>query len=198
MKIDVLGRGWLTPSEYGSDRLGLSVEYASRTTLRGLGKEEGLFAYPVKNFGRFEPMSQRACYVTALAMRDAGLDYSRDRKQDIGLLGTDLYGCEQADLAFFRDYVESGRTLARANLFIYTLPSSPLAEAAVHFGLQGPLVYLRGDEPTAKSLIAFARRMIAEGQAEYMVVYELSETLDRCLVVGPVENTSKGDSWNAR
>ena len=119
MKIDVLGSGWLTPSEYGSDRLGLSVEYASRTTLRGLGKEDDLFAYPVKNFGRFEPMSQRACYVTALAMRDAGLEYSRDRKQDIGLVGTDLYGCEQADLAYFRDYVESGRTLARANLFIW-------------------------------------------------------------------------------
>ena len=194
MKINVLGTGWLTSSEYGAERLGLSVEYASRTTLRGLGKEDGLFSYPVKNFGRFEPMSQRACYVTALAMRDAGLEYARGRKQDIGLLGTDLYGCEQADLAYFRDYVEGGRTLARANLFIYTLPSSPLAEAAVHFGLQGPLVYLRGEEPKAESLIAPARRMIAEGQAEYMVIYELSEELARCLVVGPVEDLSKGDS----
>ena len=92
------------------------------------------------------------------------------------------------------DYVESGRTLARANLFIYTLPSSPLAEAAVHFGLQGPLVYLRGEEPKAESLIAPARRMIAEGQSEYIVIYELSEELARCLVVGPVEDLSKGDS----
>ncbi|MEN7972736.1 MAG: hypothetical protein ABFR47_02755 [Verrucomicrobiota bacterium] len=193
MKIDVLGTGWLTPSEYGAERLGLSVEYASRTTMRSLGKEDGLFAYPVKNFGRFESMSQRACYVTSLALRDAGMEYSKDLKQDVGLLGTDLYGCEQANLAYFRDYVEGGRTLARANLFIYTLPSSPLAEAAVHFGLQGPLTYLRGEEPSAESLIVHAKRMIAEGQAEYMMVYELTGELDRCLVVGSTDNASKGE-----
>ncbi|MEN8255173.1 MAG: hypothetical protein ABFR33_06850 [Verrucomicrobiota bacterium] len=194
MKIDVLGTGWLTPTEYGAERLGLSVEYASRTTLRGLGKEDGLFTYPVKNFGRFEPMSQRACYVTALALRDAGLEYSKDLKQGIGLLGTDPYGCEQANLDYFRDYVESGRTLARANLFIYTLPSSPLAEAAVHFGLQGPLTYLRSEQPTAESLIVHAKRMIAEGQAKYMMLYELTGKRDCCHVVGPMDNTSKGES----
>lgn len=186
MKIDVLGTGWLTSSEYGAERLGLSVEYASRTTLRGLGKEDRLFAYPVKNFGRFDAMSQRACYVTALALRDAGLEYSKGWKQDVGLLGTDLYGCEQANLNYFRDYVESGRTLARANLFIYTLPSSPLAEAAVHFGLQGPLLYLRPRSGSPDSLFAAARRMIAEEQAKYILIYELANRMDSCQVVGAV------------
>jgi len=42
----------------------------------------------------------------------------------------------------FLDYVQAGRKLGRGSLFIYTLPSSPLAEAAIHFGLQGPVLYI--------------------------------------------------------
>ncbi|MDF7823378.1 hypothetical protein P4B35_05090 [Pontiellaceae bacterium B12227] len=187
MKIDVLGSGWMSKESYGSERLGLDVEYASRATLRGLGKEDGLFAYSVKNFGRFPAIAQRACYVTALAMRDAGLDYSKEQKQEIGLLGMDEYGCEKANMDYFQDYVDGGRSMARANLFIYTLPSSPLAEAAVHFGLQGPLYYYRRQDSKVDELISIARRMIEEGQADYVMVYELSDTMDRCHVVGVVD-----------
>ena len=184
MTADILGTGWLNRESYGSERLERSVEYASRIPIRKLGKEDGLFAYPVKNFGRFDSVSRRVCYVTALALQDAGMEYSKDWRQDIGLLGTDEYGSEQANLSYFRDYVEGGRTMARANLFIYTLPSSPLAEAAVHFRLQGPLLYLRNQDGSVDSLLATAQRMIAEGQAETMLVYELSAEIDRCFVVG--------------
>ncbi len=184
MTINILGTGWLSHDSYGSERLERSVEYASRVSIRKLGKEDGLFAYPVKNIGRFDPVSRRVCYVTALALQDAGMEYSKDWKQDVGLLGTDEYGSEQANLTYFRDYVEGGRTMARANLFIYTLPSSPLAEAAVHFGLQGPLFYLRNQDGSIDSLLSTARRMIAEGQAETMLVYELTTEIDRCFVVG--------------
>ena len=184
MTVNILGTGWLNRESYGSDNLGRSVEYASRTSLRKLGKEDELFAYPVKNMGRFDPVSRRVCYVTALALQDAGMDYSKGWKQDVGLLGTDEYGSEQANLSYFRDYVEGGRTMARANLFIYTLPSSPLAEAAVHFGLQGPLLYLRSQDGSVEGLLATAQRMIAEGQAETMLVYELTSEMDRCFVVG--------------
>ena len=187
MSIGILGSGWLTTEAYGSDNLNQKVEYASRTTVRGLGKEDGLFVYPVKNFGRFPEVAQRICYVTALALKDAGIEYSKDWKQNTGLLGTDEYGCEQANFSYFRDYVEGGRTMARANLFIYTLPSSPLAEAAVHFGLQGPLFYLRNQDASIESLLATAKRMIAEGQAEMMLVYELGSELDRCYVIGSAE-----------
>jgi len=184
MTVNILGTGWLDRESYGSEKLGRSVEYASRVEIRKLGKEDGLFAYPVKNFGRLDPVSKRVCYVTALALQDAGMEYSKDWNQDVGLLGTDEYGSEEANLSFFRDYVEGGRTLARANLFIYTLPSSPLAEAAVHFGLQGPLLYLRSQEGSVDPLLETAQRMIAEGQSETMLVYDLSEKIDRCFVVG--------------
>ena len=186
MEINIQGTGWLSHTAYGSKNMNRSVEYASRTLLSGLGKLDKLFTYPVKSFGRFEEVSQRVCYVTALALQDAGLTYSKDWKQNIGLIGTDFYGCEQADFNYFKDYVEGGRTMARANLFIYTLPSSPLAEAAVHFGLQGPLFYLRYQNATVGGLLNTAQRMVAEGQAERMLVYELTDEIDQCHVIGPV------------
>lgn len=184
MSIDVIGSGWMTPVSYGSDKLGIDVEYVSRATLRSLGKEDGLFAYAVKNFGRFPAIAQRVCYVTALALRDAGLEYSKERKQEIGLLGMDEYGCEKANFDYFQDYIDGGRSMARAALFIYTLPSSPLAEAAVHFGLQGPLFYYRRQDMKREELMTLAHRMIAEGQAEYVMVYELGDGIDRCHIVG--------------
>jgi len=185
MVINIQGVGWLTRTAYGSKKMNRSEEYASRTSLCRLGKQDGLFTYPIKSFGRFEEVSQRVCYVTALALQDAGLNYSKDWKQNIGLIGTDTHGCEQANFNYFKDYVKGGRTMARANLFIYTLPSSPLAEAAVHFGLQGPLLYLRNQDASVNSLLTTAQRLIAEGQSERMLVYELTDDLDQCHVIGP-------------
>lgn len=186
MNIGVLGCGWLTADAYGSDHLKRHVEWASRTALRGIGKKDGLFTYPVKNFGRFPVTAQRVCYVTALAMQDAGLKYAKGETKDIGLLGMDEFGCEQANFSYFKDYVDGGRSMARANLFIYTLPSSPLAEAAVHFGLQGPLLYYRNQERSIDELIQVAERMIAEGQSDYVMVYALGSEIDRCHVVGRI------------
>ena len=175
---------WINAESYGMYRSGTSVEYAGRASLHDLGKADGLFAYPVKNYGRFEPVTQRVCCLTALALRDAGIEYAKGRRMDIGLLATDAHGCAESNLNYFKDYIDGGRTLARANLFIYTLPSSPIAEAAVHFGLQGPLLYQRALEAGTSELVATARRMVAEGQAQAMLVYELDEEGGRCLVVG--------------
>jgi 3-oxoacyl-[acyl-carrier-protein] synthase II len=176
--------GWINEHSYGMFRAGTAAEYAGRTSLHDLGKTDGLFAYPVKNFGRFDAVTQRVCYLTALALRDAGIGYERDRVLNIGLLATDVHGCAEPNKTYFKDYVDGGRTLSRANLFIYTLPSSPIAEAAVHFGLQGPLLYLRNQTTSVDGHLATARRMVAEGQAACMLIYELTGQTDRCCVVG--------------
>lgn len=184
MNCTVLGSGWLSSDHYGTEKTDRNVEWGSRTTLRGIGKEDGLFTYPVKNFGRFPVIAQRVCYVTALALQDAGIPYAKGEKQDIGLIGMDAFGSEAENLTYFSDYIDGGRSMARANLFIYTLPSSPLAEAAVHFGLQGPLFYYRNQQATSDGLMKIANRMLADGQADYILLYELGDEMDRCHVVG--------------
>jgi 3-oxoacyl-[acyl-carrier-protein] synthase II len=112
-----------------------------------------LFSFPFKNFGRLDPVSRMAAYAVALTLRDAGIEYAQDRKLDMGIIGTNAMGSLDADIRYFRDYLETGRTTARGNLFIYTLPSSPLGEAAIHFGLQGPLYYIAGVENPLETIL---------------------------------------------
>lgn len=185
--IAVQGIGWLDATAYGRIRQRFSMPYAERTELRALGKSEGLFRYPVKNYGRFEPLTQRVCCITALALQDAAIGYAEDRRLDIGLLGTNGTGCLESNLNYFKDYVGGGRTLSRANLFIYTLPSSPLAEAAVHFGLQGPQLYMRAAKESMTPLVQRAAGMIRRGEAEKMLIYRLGAVSGLCMVLGETE-----------
>ena len=92
-------------------------------------------------------------------------------------------GSAAANYDCFKDYVDGGRKLARSRLFIYTLPTSSVAEAAVHFGLQGPLLYLWSEENAVETLVKSAKAMIAEQQAERMLIYNLCKEWSWCVLV---------------
>lgn len=172
--ISVCGLGWMNGEGYGALRKGISVADSSGSGSKGELRRE-LFQAPFKNFGRLDPVSKMTCYAAALALQDAGIRYPLRNQDDAGIIGTNRTGCLNTDLRYFTDYVESGRTLGRGNLFIYTLPSSPLAEAAIHFGLQGPLVYLGGGESPLTSAVDMAAAMIENGEASMMLAGEAGE-----------------------
>jgi len=186
--IGVQGIGWIDEQSYGCVRQESCTEYAVRESFRKLGKTDDLFNYSVKNFGRFETITQRVCYTTALALRDAGIEYTEGVKQDIGLLGTSPAGCVESNLNYFKDYVEGGRTLSRANLFIYTLPSSPFAEAAVHFGLLGPMLY--GND--FAELVKMAQGMIQRKEVSTMLLSAVDESAGFCLVATDTDDALCG------
>jgi 3-oxoacyl-(acyl-carrier-protein) synthase len=153
--ISVNGIGWITGSEYGRVGRGSRAHYRDRTELR---KE--LFSYPFKGFGKLDDISVMLCCAVALALKDAGIAYNADRKQQTGIIGTNSSGCRQSDINYFRDYLDSGRIMARGNLFIYTLSSSPLGEASIHFGLQGPLIYAADPVGSLSKALEIAADMI--------------------------------------
>src|SRR5574341_404414 len=134
MIISIRGIGWITKGEYGCVRTGVHRDHDAAEGLDAVMKSD-IFSYPVKNYGRFDPVSKMSCTAVALALKDADIVYAAGRKQDIGIIGTNAEGSLRSDIEYFRDYLAGGRKLSRANLFIYTLPSSPLGEAAIHFGL---------------------------------------------------------------
>lgn len=74
----------------------------------------------------------------AAALYDAGLEPS-DR---LGLTGWGTDGCRTENLLYFQDYMEHGRCGGRGQLFVGTLPTTPLCEAAIALGLHGPAYYL--------------------------------------------------------
>jgi|GEM_PF-210881 len=166
------GIGWITGTAYGRIRSGETCSYAERTTTRLVGSVDALFRHKIESFGRFDPVSRMACYACALALRDAGIDYSQDTRQKIGILGAGFTGSLAANTVYFKDYVTSGRVLARGNLFVYTLPSAALGEAAIHFGFQGPLFSLISTKTPFAEAIQSARLLIQNGDAPAMLVVQ--------------------------
>lgn len=183
--IKILGASWIRKNKSGLKNRGLTYKYADLKSLYLVLKEKGVFSSPVENFSRFDQESKLAAIAAGLALYDAGMLYSPGKKQDIGILAVNKNGSLNAQLAYFKDYIDSGRILGRGNLFIYTLSSSPLAEAAIHFGLSGPLLHMSfsGNQNNTK-LIEYAQEMIKSGQVKTILVLKSTDSETSCFVVG--------------
>ncbi len=168
MTISVRGIGWLTKEGYGCVRSGLQQAYELGEGAHTLPRRD-IFSHPFKNFGRLDALSKMTAYAVSLALQDGGVEYSPVMKQDIGIVGTSAEGSLRSDIEYFRDYLEGGRTLSRGNLFIYTLPSSPLGEAAIHFGLLGPLLYAAAEHNALAPILDLAGEMLLAHEAPMML-----------------------------
>ncbi len=188
--VVITGIGWITQTEYGSVIRKERQDFTDIKLLHSRFQHESVFLYPVKNFGRFDAVSKMTCCAGALALRDAGIAYSEHHKQDMGILGTNTVGCLESNVHYFRDYIETGRKIARGNLFVYTLPSSPLAEAAIAFGLQGPLLYMMFQQKKIPSLVRCAGKMILRGETQAMLAVKADENEAVCFVLGREEDVS--------
>jgi 3-oxoacyl-[acyl-carrier-protein] synthase II len=199
MTISVRGIGWLTKEGYGGVRNGLLRRYETGEGFPALpGKD--IFSHPFKNFGRLDAISKMTAYAVGLALRDAGVEYSPQLKQDIGIVGTNAEGSLRSDIEYFRDYVAAGRTLSRGNLFIYTLPSSPVGEAAIHFGLQGPLLYAADERNALAGVLDTASEMLLADEAPLMLAgkAEAAEALFFLLEKGGMDKPVLCDLAEAR
>ena len=179
----IKGYGWIKEGECGCKQKGLQWQYADLHLLCAQLLKDAVLAYPIENFGRFDAASRLIALSVALSLYDANIHYAKDKKQDIGILGTSPDGALASNLTYFKDYVKAGRKLGRGNLFIYTLPSSPLAESAIHFGLQGPILYMRNLEKPEDYLLAQAELMVQnkEAQAILAVSFGTNEAACKCI-----------------
>lgn len=174
MTISVRGIGWLTKTGYGSIRTGAQHQFAEGEGVHSMAKL-GTFSQPFKNFGRLDRMSRMTVSAVALALQDAGMEYSSANKQDMGIIGTSRAGSLTSDIDYFKDFWENGRTLSRANLFIYTLPSSAMGEAAIHFGLTGPLFYGTSADGSLAGFMDMAVDMVVTRETGGMLVGKIEE-----------------------
>jgi 3-oxoacyl-[acyl-carrier-protein] synthase II len=168
MTIAVHGIGWLTKEGYGCIRSELRHDYEIGEGTHTLPRKD-IFSHPFKNFGRLDTLSKMTAFGVSLALQDAGIEYTPIRKQNIGIVGTNAEGSLRSDIEYFKDYLEGGRTLSRGNLFIYTLPSSPLGEAAIHFGLMGPVLYAVRESGPLAAVLDLASEMLLADEAPVML-----------------------------
>ena len=193
--IVITGIGWINKKEYGCAVKKLRRDCTGIKSLHSHLQSESVFLYPVKNFGRFDAVSKMTCCVVALALHDAGILYSKNHKLETGILGANTAGCLQSNVFYFKDYVVNGRTLARGNLFIYTLPSSPMAEAAIYFGCRGPVLYIMFPHKQVASLLRNAERTILRGETSSMLAVKADEEEALCFVLAQEKNASREKVW---
>jgi len=169
----IKGQGWISQNKYGCKKQGWSKKYTDLKSLYRLLQPQVL-RYPVDNFLRFDTVSKLATISIALALFDAKITYAQGKKQRISLIGSNPCGALEANLAYFNDFIANGRTLARGNLFIYTLPSSFLAEAAIHFGFTGPMLYLGFVKNNPAASLKYAQEMLKEGAVKTIILVNAS------------------------
>jgi len=183
----IKGYGWIKEGQCGCNQKGLLWQYTDQRSLCAELLKDAVLACPIENFARFNQDSRLVTLSVALALYDADIHYARDKKQDIGILGTSPEGALDSNLAYFRDYVGAGRKLGRGNLFIYTLPSSPLAEAAIAFGLEGPLAYIRYADKPEENLLSQAELMLGDKEAAAILAVILNSDEAKCYFVSGAE-----------
>ncbi len=134
MIASITGIGWVTAAGMGCGRKSDSFSMPTDNLPKITGTV--VFGKPYKHFGRMDEYSRLGLAAIAFALKDAGLE-KWNKKRDIGIIASTLYGCLHTDIDFFNTVIPDEGLMASPNLFAYTLPNCFLGEAAIHFGLTG-------------------------------------------------------------
>ncbi len=188
----ILGGGAIGPD--GSGQLLHGAMDPSNADPDRLIRQPDLFPVRPKNCARFDRPSRLTCCAVALALRDADLPATADATRPLGIVGWRPYGAHCANRAYFDDYLAAGRTLGRGNLFIYTLPTSPLAEAAIHFKLAGPCFHVAAasDSDPIRLLVETGARLIRENQCPQLLLVASQNDAAAALAIGATHSASPG------
>lgn len=150
-----------------------------------------LFSAPISNYSRFPDSAKAVCATCALLMKAADISYADEQPRNTALLTTGFSPTIQLNEAFFYDYAANDRVLARGNLFIYTLPTSSIAEASIYFGFTGPCYYFEADRDVFGQLLRSAEQLVRTGQARDAVCLWQEQQTCVALLVSPDSGEKK-------
>jgi hypothetical protein len=124
-----------------------------------------------ERWGRMDLLSRAVLVATGDVLRSQNLladTHHTIEDLSIGLICSSMRGSLASDILFGKSMVEDA-SLASPALFCYTLATVPLAEAAIHYRLTGPVFALIGDNPYAEA-IDTAGRWLRSSASLYGVV----------------------------
>ena len=155
------GIGWVTAGGLGRGRSGADFNMATGR-LPTLSSKE-VAGRPCRRFDRMDTYSQLGLTAIGLALKDAGLDRWTE-KRPFDIVVSTVYGCLATDIEYFDTVIPQEGLLASPSLFAYTLPSSFLGEAAIHFGLSGASCIVNEKVPLALKCVRMALQSLAWGE----------------------------------
>ena len=81
------------------------------------------------------------------------------------VLGT-AFGCHQTNEDYYRGFLKEGAQGASPRLFAYTLPSSPVGEISIHYGIRGPAAAVAPGLTAGLAALEAALRELVSGRAD--------------------------------
>jgi hypothetical protein len=149
----------------------------------------------INNFRRISLNSKLYSLLTGLALYDSNIKLNSESKENTGVISCTHNASTPDNEKYFKDYISAGRTMARGNLFVYTLPTSPLGEVAISYQLKGPLFYSNYSGDRLEMFIEQAEFMLNTNQAENLICIFTDKLSEICLFFAnnnkKIENNNK-------
>jgi|GEM_PF-1478250 len=174
--------GWCDNQRWG--RVGPQGASRQGTTpdLSASAEVETLIGRRVKYFARMPIQTRIGLIAMSQALQASG--WVESGMREIGMTTAGYNGCLDANHRYFRDYVETGRVNGRGSLFIYTLATSTVGEAAIALRLSGPTLYVHSDVAPVTTLIELSQQMVEEGQSQGALALWSDTLAAVCFAVG--------------
>ncbi len=156
--------------ESGIVTTGTGKFQADSITLKNLYQElltQGILPNELNEFKRMSDKSKRAVLAAALACYESfqpTVDGSR-----VAMLSADYNCCLTENQQYFSDYISFGRVMGRGNLFVNTLPTTPLAEISLALSFTGPLYFIASFERPLFLLMEESCSLLESGEAEQVI-----------------------------
>ncbi len=99
--------------------------------------------------------------------------------EDTALIGLNGDGCAHNNRLFWDDFTTHGRESGRATLFVPTLPSIPVCEAAITLSIHGPVRYLK-TETAAQTTELLADMFASDSLLRQIMTAEI--TINKAIV----------------
>lgn len=181
---------WFTPSHHGmwqgtTDNISANWWQPS-PDLDEPQSSLAIIGRPVRYFQRMPAEARYSLCAVSLALKATNWIHEGDGRNppvEVGMVAGRFDGCMAADLAYYQDYLASGRTLARGNMFVYTLPTSVLGAVSVVFGFQGPAFYVHELNQPLAGMVSCASQLIASAQADVMLAFWSDDTAAVCFAI---------------
>ena len=172
MSAQITGFGWVTAPSYGRGRTGGVPLWQA-----GKPQPPGPILQTLSGgsrFGRLDLFSQIGVAAVALALKDANRLHKAAYPKttdghDLGLICATTSSCNQTDHNFFKT-VQANPHLASPGLFVYTLATSFLGEAALRFAIKGTSLALIEPQPGGAEALRIGLEQLSDGDEEVMVV----------------------------
>lgn len=101
------------------------------------------------------------------ALSPAAAEWNGERTAIV--LGT-AFGCHATNEDYYRGFVREGAGGASPRLFAYTLPSSPVGEISIHYGVRGPTLVMANGLASGIDALVEGVALVAEGRADRALV----------------------------